>query len=433
MKRVRIILLLLVFFTSWFMGCQKSQDNNPNVGLSDYVVFAWNDLGMHCLNPDYSDAVILPPFNTVMAQVVKRGDPPALVTSGIKIEYSILNNTTSYSKRSYGGFWDHAVQLFGNLFGISSLQHDVGLTGNGLSGQMVPDGDHYVVTGMPVTPVKDDNTWDPYQVAEILVKDLQGNLLVKTRATVPVSDEINCAKCHGANAFQDILTKHDDSHGTNLMGSRPVLCATCHGSPALGTSGAGSSGKYLSQAIHGFHSTKGASCYDCHPGQNTKCSRSTAHTATDGNCTTCHGSMAEVASSIGSGRTPWGSEPACVTCHTGVAGVNTGSTLYRNSQGHGNMYCSACHGSPHAMIPSEQAADNYQALQYQGFNAKVKTIGSCGMCHSDSRGESNLGEFLEVHGGLHPEQVNGCHVCHTSLSASTSDWPHAHQWTNSNK
>lgn len=28
---------------------------------SQYVVLAWNDLGMHCLNPTYDQEVILPP------------------------------------------------------------------------------------------------------------------------------------------------------------------------------------------------------------------------------------------------------------------------------------------------------------------------------------------------------------------------------------
>ncbi|MFA6034485.1 MAG: hypothetical protein WC889_16420, partial [Myxococcota bacterium] len=38
---------------------------------ADHVLLAWNDLGMHCLNPSYDSAVILPPYNTVWAQVVR--------------------------------------------------------------------------------------------------------------------------------------------------------------------------------------------------------------------------------------------------------------------------------------------------------------------------------------------------------------------------
>ena len=126
-------------------------------------------------------------------------------------------------------------------------------------------------------------------------------------------------------------------------------------SPALGQAGPGSSGLYLSQAIHGFHASQGAACLDCYPGATTKCNRSLAHMGNpqDGNCVICHGSMQQVAQSIETGvRTPWTNEPNCATCHTGVPGVDTGTALYRNEMGHGNIYCAACHESPHASTPA---------------------------------------------------------------------------------
>ena len=169
---------------------------------------------------------------------------------------------------------------------------------NGLSGKMVDKGDHLIVNGIPVTPVDDSDVWNPYQVAEITVKNVAGDIVAQTRTTVPTSDEINCTKCHGSNAFQDALEKHDKDNKTGLLANKSVLCASCHGSPALGTSGKGSSGKYLSEAIHGFHASKGASCQDCHPGQITKCSRSLKHTAEDGNCITCHCDMKNVADTV---------------------------------------------------------------------------------------------------------------------------------------
>jgi len=133
----------------------------------EYVVFAWNDLGMHCLNPTYDAAVILPPYNTVWAQVIKRGNPPEIVTAGLTVEYRIVDNTYSYGKTdSYGGdfaqFWDNAQALFG-----VSLAHDKGLNledpgiSNGLSGTMVLKGDHFQVNGIPVVPVNDAGVWNP--------------------------------------------------------------------------------------------------------------------------------------------------------------------------------------------------------------------------------------------------------------------------------
>jgi len=408
-------------------------DNNGGGGEiipqgTEFVVFVWNDLGMHCLNPTYDTAVILPPYNTLWAQVIRRGDPPQIVTGGITVEYEITNNTYSYEKSTYGQFWDYDLVLFG-----VDLVRDTGLNlvdpgiHNSLSGQMLPKGDHFQVDGIPLTPVDDSLVWNPYQVAEITVRDAGGAVIAQTQTTVPTSDEINCSKCHGITAFLDVLESHDEDQGTNLLTNRPVLCASCHGSPVLGTSGPGTSGKYLSEAIHGFHASKGASCYDCHPGSTTKCSRSIAHTASDGNCIVCHGEMSTVAGEITSGkRIPWEEEPKCSDCHAGVSQVDTGTTLYRNATGHGGLYCASCHSSPHAMIPTSEDSDNYQAVQYQG---EAKTIGSCGVCHSSSRGaEDEINEFSEKHGGANPEKRIACHVCHTEVSAQTALWPHAYQW-----
>ena len=395
-------------------------------GNSSYVVFAWNDLGMHCLNPSYDKMVILPPYNNLKVQVVKRGAVPTVVTSGLTVSYSVDNNTYSVGKANFGQFWTYARQLFG-----VTLAPNIGLTGNGLSGIMKANTGYFSAEGIPVVPVYDSGVKDPYQQATITVKDATGKIVATTKTTIPTSDEINCAKCHGANAFDDILTKHDLAHATHLMSSKPVLCASCHGSPALGATSPGSSGKYLSQAIHGFHATKGATCYDCHPGATTKCSRSARHTSANGNCTTCHGSMANVASTIAAGRIPWANEPGCVSCHPGVSGVDTGTALYKNSHGHGNLFCSACHGSPHAMVPSLVAKDNYQELQYQGSTRPVKTIGSCGICHSNSRGINDMREFASQHGSVTAETKIACNVCHTSVSTETSKWPHAYQWKNS--
>jgi hypothetical protein len=414
------------------MSCGGS--NDKQVPAAPYLVLGWNDLGMHCLNPTYDQAVVLPPFNTLWAQVIERGDPPKIVTAGISVKYAVQNNTYSYGKRDYGQFWDNAVALFGSLFGITELPHNQGLAGNGLAGVMALAGDHFVAVGIPLTPVDDVDYWNPYQVARIIVLDAQGDTLAQTRATLPTSDEMHCSKCHGAEAFLNILTTHDHNEKTNLVGSAPVLCAGCHGDPALGQSGPGTSGKYLSQAMHTWHADKGAACYDCHPGAVTKCQRSIRHMAANGNCTTCHGDLAAVGGSIPADRIPWVNEPACAKCHGAVNGVATGSTLYRNALGHGGIYCAGCHGSPHAMIPSREASDNYQALQYQGFTGAVKTLGSCGVCHASSRGEEgHISKFGEVHGGSNPEHRMSCHVCHTVVQSDSAKWPHAYGWTDSKR
>jgi len=394
----------------------------------NYAVLAWNDLGMHCLNPTYDVLVVLPPYNNLVAQVVRRGNPPRIVTAGLKVEYSLEDNTDSAGKRQYGQFWANARALFG-----VDLARNKGLKGKGLAGAMSPQGNRFVAEGIPVVPVKDDGQWNPYQVASIVVRDSSGTVLVRTRTTVPTSDEMNCAKCHGTDAFRSILETHDRNQGTRLAAATPVLCASCHGSPALGTTGPGAAGKYVSQAVHGYHADKGAECYDCHPGALTRCSRSARHTAPDGNCTTCHGSLADIAKTIASGRVPWVKEPNCIRCHLGVPEVDTSEVLYRNASGHGGLACASCHGGPHAMVPASmvdsfQNQDNYQALQYQGFRGRIKSIGSCGACHSRSRGDPELEEFGEKHAGLSPEVNTACNLCHTAVQVNTAGWPHSFRW-----
>ena len=78
--------------------------------MGDYIVLAWNDLGMHCYNRDFQDLAVLPPYNNLWAQVIKRGDPPQIVTTGITVTYVFTDNTYSVGKSN---FWTYAQQLFG--------------------------------------------------------------------------------------------------------------------------------------------------------------------------------------------------------------------------------------------------------------------------------------------------------------------------------
>jgi hypothetical protein len=417
------LVLALLLCSAWLFPQDVKRLPN-NTGTSQYVVFAWNDLGMHCLNPTYDQAVILPPYNNVLAQVVKRGNPPEIVTSGVTVSYSIFNNTTSADKGNFGQFWQNSARLFGVAPALNKGLNLVDPTiSNGLSGDMIVKGTHFQVNGIPVTPIDDQGVWNPYQTGVITVKDGNGTVVASTKMIVPTSDEINCSKCHGAtNPFRDVMLKHDIKYATNLLNSAPVLCASCHGSPALAQVGPGSAKKYLSQSIHGSHARFNAACYDCHPGATTRCSRSEAHTNPTGGCLRCHGSMANVSATITlKGRVPWLNEPKCVRCHSNVPGVDTHAELYRNSTGHGGMYCVACHNSPHAMLPSSQAVDGFTAVQYQG---KAKTIGSCSACHNSNKGEG-FGEWFEQHGSNNAEAESACNVCHTGfLHPIQANFPH---------
>ncbi len=346
-------------------------------GQAQYVVFGYNDLGMHCMNQDFSELCILPPYNTLHATVVRNeGQDPNLVTSGVTVRYVIPNNTHSTDKTN---FWAHDQALFG-----VDLPPDVGLAGAGLSGVMTPTGNgDYSVVGIPITPMDDNGVEDPYPLATIIV-ERQGVEVARTQAVVPVSWEISCNICHGGEGISvatDILMDHDRLHSTDLVNNKPVLCASCHADPALGAPGqAGVS--FLSHAVHGAHAPRMApaamlesECYACHPGVRTQCQRD-VHLSNGMTCAACHGGMAQVGDP---NRTPWVTEPRCAECHTrpGFEFEQPG-LLYRESRGHQGVQCMACHGSPHAITPTVTEVDNLQAIRHQGHPGVIDT---CLVCH----------------------------------------------------
>ncbi len=347
----------------------------------DHVLIAWNDLGMHCANQDFSELMVLPPYNNVRAQLLRKqaGGPPLLVTDGVRLEYSIPGNTTSVNKTN---FWDYAHVLFGLS---SPLPPDIGLTGNGLTGLFQPHNGYHEVTGIPITPFPDNDLEHehPYQLLHVEAWDAATNTwLASTDAVIPVSNEIGCVSSGCHSSVQDILDEHPDEAGFN-PNAKPILCASCHASPALGTQGIPEAG-YLSFRLHEKHKDMRpingiASCYKCHPGTNAQCLRDvmSTHPTDPMICQDCHGTMEEVAASIEEGRIPWLEEPSCGSCH-GAAFAEEPGTLFRESRGHGGLFCSACHGSPHAILPSREANDNLQNMRLQGH---AGTLSDCNVCH----------------------------------------------------
>ena len=141
-----------------------------------------------------------------------------------------------------------------------------------------------------------------------------------------------------------ILNEHEEEGGFN-PNNTPILCAECHSSNALGTPGTPGLPSF-SQVIHSKHGGETNDCYKCHPGPNTQCFRDVMH-ASGMICQDCHGSVSNVGKSIANGREPWLEEPRCgaTACHGSNYAEEPGK-LFRQSKGHGGMYCSTCHGSP---------------------------------------------------------------------------------------
>jgi hypothetical protein len=471
-----------------------------------YTLLAWNDLGMHCVDgKDYSIFSILPPYNNLKAQLIlKDGTTDKHVTSGVVLTYESAPsltgalNTTSVSKTN---FWDYVDALFG-----TTLEDDRGLLGN-MTPSTTPEmlaynANHawWEADGIPILNYDDNGDKNYYPMVKVVAKDLQGTVLASTQVVLPVSDEMDCRKCHASNSSNDampnggwennpdalkdfklnILKLHDDKHdvsgylgglqanGYNYSASlyqtaqqgTPILCAVCHQSNALGT--AGFSGiKPLTEALHARHadvSLPGSSlklsdsgnrdaCYACHPGATTQCLRGAMGNAKnpDGTqsmqCQSCHGTMSAVGQN---GRNGWMEEPDCQACHqngrryseavidtagtlraaldtTFATNDNTpipGSNLYRFSSGHGDMQCSACHGSTHAIYPSSHAQDNIQSIAVQGHSG---TVAECTACHSTMpsttaggpHGMHTVGQtWVKSHGNIAERGAQSCAKCH---------------------
>ncbi|MFZ1682792.1 MAG: hypothetical protein WAU88_01555, partial [Candidatus Zixiibacteriota bacterium] len=311
-----------------------------STAMAAHIVIAWNDLGMHCANQDFSTFVVLPPFNNEHAQVIRVGDAthlPAIVTDSLHITYEIPGNTYSVGKTN---FWDYAFQIFG-----ANLLPNIGLTGNGLTGTMVANGNNFEITGIPITPFTDADLVheNAFQLGLYKLYDASNNVIATTQNVIPVSNEINCigSGCH--SSAQALLNQHDAEGGFNPANT-PILCASCHSSNALGTPlkpGIPS----LSEAVHSHHGDITNDCYKCHPGPTVQCLRDVMKNRHGFNCQTCHGSVTNVGQTIANGRNPWLDEPSCgaVSCH-GLQFAEEPGKLFRMSKGHGGLFCSACHG-----------------------------------------------------------------------------------------
>jgi len=305
----------------------------------EYIVISWNDLGMHCYNPSFDELGVLPPWNTLYAQVIRVSDPPEIVTAGLTVEYFFEDNTYSVGKTD---FWDTSpyrpVQNAQWLFGLEApLPPDVGLTGLDLAGEMEVEGDHFKAEGIPLTEYSDSapNVREPYQLATVVVRDTAtGTELARIHPVAPVSTEMHCEYCHydggpgnrdfsSGNVYQNILLMHDHEHGSDypagydlLIDMRPVLCAWCHASPILFAPGEPDVPSF-SRALHEQHAGEvpntQVGCYNCHPGPETQCQRGVMFWEYGMTCPDCHGTMEDVAKKT----VPWFEEPRCDSpaCH----------------------------------------------------------------------------------------------------------------------
>ena len=306
-------------------------------------------------------------------------------------------------------FWDQLDAqdtIASALFGFD-ISPDTGLTGSTMPGILNP----YIVNdpqvfnafdsqkkwftalGVPMIGIDDTGRLNSYPLMRVQGIDTNsGKVLATTDVVLPVSSEVDCRDCHTKNkiaanqnvrlgvqnapqfidpvsldridvekaAKENIIILHNFKHGTSLLADgKPVLCASCHASNALGTTGIPGVGN-MSNVLHGHHGrfqvdqndnllrdTEGEpiltdpqnltgaekplivfganipmeeNCFLCHPGKITQCFRGAMYTAGQ-QCEDCHGDMLAVGGEYplknGQTRVPWVNEPRCESCHTG--------------------------------------------------------------------------------------------------------------------
>lgn len=389
---------------------QQSTTPAPfNPETAEYLILAGTDMGMVLSSePEQSgiDFSFAPP--TLRAQVIERGEAPAVLGKEIQVSYRIATDT-----------------------GI-------------LTGNMSPVGSAFEAALAHMPAVSKD--FRPYLLAEVTAMK-NGKVIATTNLKIGISTTIGCRNCHGGPWRQqgltglsretaaNILATHDKRSKTRLSTAFAdgsiVTCRDCHADSSRDAKGLPER-LHLSAAIHGFHAAyidqDNNSCNFCHGGN--------PHGATGGledlhaglglECANCHGTLADHAMSLlkheeqakkpssapllrqiankGSvpantikGRLPWVNEPDCLSCHKGFqppeadTAFNTWTSdkqklfAHRHSE-EGLLLCTSCHSAPHSLYPANtpysRQAGNLQPLQYQNNPYPISADRGCAVCHT---------------------------------------------------
>ena len=450
-----------------------------------WKLVGWNDLGMHCMDSDYAVFSILPPYNNIHAQLIDSSGHLIDNPGSIVVTYEAVAdptgsiNTTSDGKTN---FWSYVSDFFG-----VSLAVDQGLAGNDMPGPgnppqsmtFDPELHLFKAEGIPLTPYDDSGHKNFYPMFKLVARDGNGTILATTSIVLPISDEMDCSRCHASDTDSvarptsgwvreadperdfrlNILRLHDERRGGSLnyrdaLGAVgysgeglyatvtsdhvSVLCSSCHASNAL--PGTGVDGvPPLTRSVHGYHadvtdpntgqlldaSTNRTACYSCHPGSETRCLRGVMgnSVASDGSmeiqCQNCHGSMSRVGASS---REGWLDEPNCQSCHTGTATTNRGSI----------RFISVFDTSGQERTPADPVFATNANTPAAGFSLYRFSTGhgdlQCEACHGSTHAEfptshqnDNI-QSLQLQG--HVGTISECTTCHPSVPDTVTGGPH---------
>jgi len=397
-----------------------------SVGNSGVIVLASNDLGMHCVCPSFSKFMILPPYNTIRAQVIRKGgeDPQVLgASSGIRVAYSFTENTDASlgADPNYKDWMANAPKLGFKAYPVKDSNGHIQspITGAKLSGNMTakspgwweavgipvyPDASNLSTAKPMVDPLGGPNR-NPYLTGNIKVYNNSNTLLAQTSVTVPTAFG-GCCSCHlnvatqlgypgtSQGSFEAMGFLHSanesgidisqiDPDGDGVPG--PIRCSQCHVDPAMGEKTAPGgyklNGKTLpvsrytfSDVLHRFHAQDGMvlaqydpniakNCYQCHPGNGINCYRD-------------H--------------------------HTN-----------KSMNGSTKLWCTDCHGDLNQRVAQKQLTNPWS----------VATLPKCTKCHTGTGENPTLGVFggsflnSATHGG--PLLCSTCHGSPHALNPST--------------
>jgi hypothetical protein len=457
-------------------------------GTGGTRLFAWNDLGMHCMDTDYSVFTLLPPFNNLNAQLMVNGRAGE---RRLYAEYQSASDPASSINTYSAGktnFWDY----FAALFGLGTLPADMGMTGNPTpstspaplkwNGIAEDNYNWFEATGIPITPVDDSLGFNPFPLVKVTARNSSGQAIASAHAVLPVSTEMNCSVCHASvtgstaamptggwvNAVAtpterdwrfNVLRLHDQKnanasysalltskgYGTSLESSvannnKPIFCDTCHNSNALSYWGlAGLAGvSPMTAAMHNRHanvtlpgSTQTLdsigtrdSCYNCHPGKNTQCLR---------------GAMGNPVDAL-TGK----HQMECQTCHGSMA------TVGGNRSGWYDMpTCQSCHhdglrdkvainpdGTFKDKLHSDKRFASNDNTPLPGLSLYRFSVGhgnlQCEACHNSTHAEfTSTTAANSVNDNLRAIEAQGyaaaireCTACHATAPKSAKGGPH---------
>ena len=443
---------------------------------ANYVLLAWNSLGMHCIDGvDYSIFSILPPLNFLDAQLKDKAG--ALISSGVTLTYQAtpdLNgsiNTTSSNKTN---FWQYAQSLLG-----LNPAPDVGLLGYPMaSNTPAPMGysttnNWFEANGIPITNYDDNHAKNDYPMVQVVAKNTAGQVLASTKVVLPVSDMLNCAACHTSNTGTNpatsnakpaagwvfdpdplkdwkfnILRLHDEKEASNAtftsalqskgysgglynsaQAGKPVLCVACHSSNTWQVDAGVATGVPgvlpLTQAVHSMH----ASQLDPANGMTLD------HVDNRASCYNCHpGSVTQCLRGAMSGPSY-----QCQSCHGNMSNVGKPTR-----QGWLSLpTCQSCHYSGQRLLNALDANGNPLTWSDQTFatTANVPSVGSslyrfstghggmkCSACHGSTHAEfpstqpNDNVQSIATQG--HAGTVNECSACHNPVPTTTNGGPH---------